>query len=823
MLQKLHEFTGKVTGSGAVAKIHKLHEDTDQSLRLSKILSEHLRNQWPNLQEEAIYIVDIGISCAGDIFIPKKPNPPKRRGRESDEAYALRKQKHEGRLQAKAQLVDELVDALEVDDDDEEFIEDATATTAAKEPKVLKRRERESDQAWAKRQAKFSAALKEWDEIRVAAYESWEKLGAERYGQLSNIVDGYQGEIIGIYNQPDAYSSVMAEDFSVRLRLKGRGLKDLVLNYPFIFEVVEPDDIALPQNSRAAVARDEDDINFQAPPENAPAVCVIDSGIQEMHHLVESAIDSGSSRCFLPNVSPADVSDYVHPGGHGTRVAGAILFGESIPRTGTHEFTFWLQNARVLDAGCSMPDTLFPPALIRTVVSRYRSGKRKTRIYNLSISANSPCRTRHMSAWAAEIDFLSYRDDILIVVSAGNLFTSGTANNPGIQQHLNAGRMYPDYLSELSSRVANPAQSLQALTVGSIAYGEYEDADWRSFARTLGHPSSFSRSGLGIWNSIKPEVVEFGGDDLVSHATPHDVGTPECGQKFYPELVRTTMYPPGPAYARDEVGTSFATPKVTRIAALLQEALPEESCLLYRALIVQSAQWPAWTNLVPYEARKDIVRRIGYGIPDIERATTNSDFRTTLITSGDRFITAGGCHIYQVPIPAEIRRPKNEYDIRIEVTLSYAAEPRRTRRNRRRYLSTWVDWITSKIDEPLNIFHRRAIKTEEETEDAGSAFKWTIGSRTNMGAVPDVSRNAGTVQKDWTVVKSSSLPEDFCIAVVGHQGWSNDPEATATYALAVSLEVVGKEISIYERIRSSVEQLEIEVEAEAEIEVEVLG
>ena len=70
------------------------------------------------------------------------------------------------------------------------------------------------------------------------------------------------------------------------------------------------------------------------------------------------------------------------------------------------------------------------------------------------------------------------------------------------------------------------------------------------------------------------------------------VDTPTIGRDCYPELVRSTMHG-GPAVDRDEVGTSYAAPKVTKIAARLQSVLPDESSLLYRALIVQSARWPA--------------------------------------------------------------------------------------------------------------------------------------------------------------------------------------------------------------------------------------
>ena len=760
---KLQDFVGQVKGSASVAKIYKIEDDPDQSKRLSRILSEHFLAIWLTLDEEGDYIVDVSVACVGQIQIPTQPNEPNR-----------------GKL--------------------------------------------EKDKAFAKRQGKYADLLKTWTDARNAAYMAWDDLSEKRYREVKSVVDFYAGEVLNQFSQKYT-ETALADSFSLRIRTTGKGLRDLVLNYPFLFEVVEPDDISLPQTSRDSVAKAKNKVTLVPPPANAPAVCIIDSGLQEGHYLLEPAIDRDASFCFLPGVSPADVADYVKPGGHGTRVAGAVLYGEAIPRAGKYALEYWLQNARVLNDNCAMPVRLFPPMLLQELIAHYHKGKRATRIFNHSITSTTPCRTLHMSAWAAKIDQLSYDHDVLFVVSSGNIHASGSAAIPGVLQHLTAGRKHPGYLSELSSRVANPAQSLQALTVGSVGYREFEDPDWRSCAQDVGHPSAFSRGGLGIWNSIKPEVVEFGGDNLVSRNTPADVGNPECGRECYPELVRSTMYPPGPPYERDDVGTSFATPKVSRIAARLQEVLPDESCLLYRGLIVQSARWPEWTeNATPTE-RMNIVKWIGYGVPDIERASSNTEYRTTLVTSGDRTIKASGCHIYQVPIDPSLRRSSDDYDVLVEVTLSYAAEPRRTRRSRRHYLSTWLDWKSSNKGELIGTFRRRAMKTDEGEEDEGEGtpFGWKIGNNPVHGAIKGVSRNAGTVQKDWTVLKSNALPEDFCIAVVGHRGWSKDPDSTARYTLAVSVEMVGKEIPIYERLRVSVEKLRVEVEAEVEAEIEVLG
>jgi hypothetical protein len=606
----------------------------------------------------------------------------------------------------------------------------------------------------------------------------------------------------------------------MRVVVSGKALKDFVLNFPFVFEVVEPDDITLPTHPVETGVKPEAFPDLLAPDNEAPAVCVIDSGIQEEHMLIEPAIDKPTSKCFLPPpVTPTDVADAVAPGGHGTRVAGAVLYGERVVRVGTHQLPFWIQNARVLDQNGSMPVALFPAALIRAIVEYFHNGPRRTRVFNQSVNADCHCRTTHMSAWAAAIDCLSYDLDVLIVQSSGNLRDTATVPSAGICEHLNAGRQYPSFLTESSARVANPGQSLQALTVGSVAYQLYESTGWRSFASQEAEPSSFSRSGPGIWNVIKPEVVEFGGDLLRSPGTPLLLNTPNEGSACYPELVRSTLHGPGPAFDRDEIGTSYAAPKVAHIAAHLQSVLPDEPCLLHRALIVQSARWPEWTRAAGVDTNLAI-RTLGFGVPDLHRATTNSDFRITLVSSGPTGISANECDVYQVPIPDVMRSPGYEYDVLVEVTLSYVAQPRRTRRNLRRYLSTWLEWKSSNLGEDIDSFRARALKNETSSDSStrGTPIPWALNIRSDGGTIQGVRRNAGTVQKDWAVVKSSSLPEHFCVAVLGHKGWSKDPDSQARYSLAVSFEMVGQQIEIYDAMRVAVDELQSELAVEAEIE-----
>lgn len=679
-------------------------------------------------------------------------------------------------------------------------------------PSKPKQNARWKNETWARKE-------NEWSTSRLEAYDKWDALKEQRLQGVREILDFHQAEILMDVDDIQAEALTLPDSFTLRLRISGEGFKDLVLNYPYVFEVAEPDDIETPQqiarDLKAAQAR----LDILPPDPAAPAVCIVDSGIQEEHFLLEPGIDKETSHCFLPDTSNSDVADYVPPGGHGTRIAGAVLHGEVVPKAGEVALECWVQNARVLDNGCRMPETMFPPAVLREVVKRFHEGKRKTRVFNHSINADAPCRTRHMSAWAAEIDLLSNDYDVLIIQSSGNLKSSRPAPRLGIAEHITGGKPYPTYLAESACRIASPGQSLQALTVGSVAYGPFESREWRSLASTSGQPSAFSRAGLGIWHSIKPEVVEYGGDCLLSGRNPPTVDTPTIGRDCYPELVRSTMHG-GPAFDRDEVGTSYAAPEVARIAARLQSILPDEPSLLYRALIVQSARWPQWAAHLTPDEQSNLLRRIGFGIPDIDRATTNTDFRTTFVTHQEQSLGPGDCHIYQVPIPPMLRSPADDYDVRIDVTLSYAAAPRRTRRTPQGYLATWLDWISNGRGEPFTDFRDRAVKRDVDPPKSPGAIGWTIESRSNWGTIRDIRRNVGTVQKDWAIVKSNAIPEDFCIAVRGHRGWSRDPDAAARYTLVVTFDIVGHEIPIYTPLRTAVLELHAEVEAEIEVEVE---
>jgi hypothetical protein len=677
-----------------------------------------------------------------------------------------------------------------------------------------------------KSDASFQKSLDKWLDKHNLTPEEWDDLYSDREAKFLKFIQNplYRGEILRSIPGDEVGISRLPDSFSCRIRILGNGLKDIVLNFPYIFDVSEADEFITPSAIPNSSESDQEQFELQAPELNAPKVCIIDSGIQENHPKLRVAIDATLSTSWVPGETNI-TADYCRGGGHGTRVAGAVLYPRGIPKTGRQQAVCWLQNARILNARNELPKLIFPAEVLEEIVTIYYR-QTKTRIYNHSIAGISPCRTQSMTPWAAAIDKLSWENDVLFIVAAGNIeAVRSFVTRPSIAAHIKAGRNYPEYLLRPSARVANPAHSFHALTVGSIAHHTYTNSPLSSIAKE-NYPSSFSCSGPGIWDTIKPEVVEYGGDYVIDSSTSSNFTTPES---VCPELIRSTR-DGGKAVSADAVGTSFAAPKVTHIAAALEAAFPQESTLLYRALIVQSARLPAWTNSLNAKELYHAIRTMGYGIPDINRALGNSPNRVTLTTIGRERIKARQAKVYQVKVPENFLPQGEGFDILIEITLSYVAEPRRTRRNRRKYLSTWLDWTCSKRGEDPDRFLDRVLSeydAPEEAEKGDKLFRWTLGKKqfkpTNGqtrpngidGIVKELSRSTGTVQKDWATVKSYELREGFCIAVVGHTGWNQNTNADVLFALAVSFETVNSDINLY----TSFVEAEIKAEAEAQAKV----
>ncbi|MDV3550058.1 peptidase [Elizabethkingia anophelis] len=612
-----------------------------------------------------------------------------------------------------------------------------------------------------------------------------EDLLEERQSGFIEFIEFYKAELLSSFIE-------LEDSFGCHITISGKGLKDLVLNYPYVFEISEIEKIAGvidPENEGL-------DYSFEvlSPVSNAPEIAVIDSGIMENHKFLEKSIKPYNSKSYLEN--DPSVMDKVRGGGHGTKVAGAILYPNGISGISTpYQLPCFIRNLRILNKDNTLEHE-FPAELMQRIV--YDNSD--CRIFNLSVSSTTPYRKKHMSLWAATLDKLIYENNILFITTVGNIPVNI------IQHYIRNNYSYPDYLLKPYCRLANPAQSSFSIAVGSINHMSLDNEDWNSLGKEH-EIAPYSRIGTGIWGHIKPDVVEFGGGMKVSKNGINTISQKDTAI----ELLRCTFYG-GSSFNKESVGTSFATPKVSYIVMELLKLYSGEHVNLIRALLVQGARLP---NEYFFKPTRLSIQHFGYGVPSLQRVTENTEHRVTFYNTNQIQAEAG--QIYSLKIPEELRDPGNEYDILIEVTLAYTAKVRRTRQKTKSYMSTWLEWKSSNLNENYIQFRNRSlselegVKIDSSSKNGGEIIPWKIRERNDWGQVEEINRNRSSLQKDWAIIKSFDLPDELHFAILAHKGWDLNKEEVP-YAITVSIEILGEDIPIYDSIK---------IENEAQIQIEV--
>src|SRR5262249_33601590 len=148
-----------------------------------------------------------------------------------------------------------------------------------------------------------------------------------------------------------------------------------------------------------------------------------------------------------------------------------------------------------------LPPSVNVKAVLPHIVQTMKEESRAC-IFNHSIASRAQFNPQRMSVWAETIDRVVYDeggDGCLFIVCTGNI----DGYRPTLAQAENDinTRGHPAYLLEDAYRLRNPAQAINALTVGA-----YAPSGLTSFAaRSAGHepiaptdhPSPFTRTGFG--------------------------------------------------------------------------------------------------------------------------------------------------------------------------------------------------------------------------------------------------------------------------------------------------------------------------------------
>lgn len=520
------------------------------------------------------------------------------------------------------------------------------------------------------------------------------------------------------------------------------------------------------------------------PPEDAPGVVILDSGLTTGHPLLAPAV--GDAQSFLPDKDATDEN------GHGTLVAGLTLYGdvENALHNGDLTPRLRLFSGRILDER-NENETGFVENQIAEAV-HYFHGEYGCRIYNLSFGdRNKPYLGKHLKGLSYTLDTLSRDLGVLFIVSAGNVL--------GSQLDADAWRnRYPEYLTEPDWAIVEPAPALNVLTIGSLArYDQTTNSQRYSgdpaeipVAR-CDQPSPFSRHGHSVAGAIKPELVAYGGNWAVNTRAGANMLVANSGLG---ELSTYRGFAAGRLFA-DESGTSMAAPHVSHVAAALLAEHPEADSSLIRALLVAHAAVPnPCSDLLP---DKDALRKVcGYGRVDAYALSRSLENAVTLMAT-DR-IANKRHHFYEVPIPDEFmssgRRPR-------EIAVAMAHTPF-VRSTRVAYKATRMDFrlvAAEDLDHAAAVFNRATDRDEYER----------IAELPNASVGPQ-ARDKGTVQAStWRFTQfnnRSTLRNKRLFVIVTRNDfpWGESHSAAEEdYALVVCLrDRENEEARLYTEIRN---------------------
>lgn len=353
------------------------------------------------------------------------------------------------------------------------------------------------------------------------------------------------------------------------------------------------------------------DIDIATPKhdESYPKIGILDSGVANLPQLSPWQIGSEHNAAGLEEI---DIDR-----NHGTMVASVALYGDqlenkSLTGCGPSMFANCIINTNPHNARIDEEELVM---YIRDSVKQHPDIK----IWNISQGSSIEVSDDIFSEFAIALDDIQQTHNVLFCKSAGNT-------------------IYP------GKRISQGAESVRCITVGSVCQNGVGKNDLPQ-----GTHSPFSRIGPGPEYLQKPDVVHYGGNS----ETGINVVT-------------------APGFTSQEKGTSFATPRVTALAAHLAHRIGGNfNPTLIKALIIHNSQYPS----VLTRTDKDVNLAYGFGIPShIDQMLYNNEDEFTMVWQPEISPTSGvDYQIIGFPYPSSlVDKDGNFYGV---VTVTIVSNP----------------------------------------------------------------------------------------------------------------------------------------------------
>lgn len=565
---------------------------------------------------------------------------------------------------------------------------------------------------------------------------------------------------------------------------------------------------------------------------DVPAVCILDTGVNRGHPLLEQALLDTDTQAWHPEWSPADLD------GHGTELAGIALFGDRLKdllfSTESVVLKHRLESVKILpdDDVNDPPD--YGPITVGAMAKAELRAPQRSRAFCLAITADDRDAWRP-TLWSSSLDQATAGEldgqRRLLFISAGNM-------------QCDVGERYPDD-NHLAS-VQDPAQSWNAVTVGAhtdMVWVETESLRGWSVIAPKGRLSPASTTSVS-WDGqewpIKPELVLEGGNYLKD---PHGMvsGADDLS------LLTTRLAETG-ALLGTTRDTSPAAAHAAYMAAVIQSDYPQLWPESIRGLLVHTAHWTKeMCDEFPRERMKGgkglkkipaaRLRCYGWGVPNLERALRSARHIATMIVQDslqpyrkdeDGSIVTHELKVHALPLPKELLLSLGDEEVGMRVTLSYFIEPSPGGKGwgvRQRYASHGLRFEVIRPTESLDEFKKyisrefwdgmsenESKKVRPEKRDSESRG-WVMG---------EYAQTRGSIHSDWWVGTASQLAGSEYIAVFPVTGWWRErPQhggylKSARYSLLATIKTKRSDIELYNAVATV-----IATEAPIETRIEI--
>lgn len=628
------------------------------------------------------------------------------------------------------------------------------------------------------------------DENENIWWEVWFRKSYNHIEKLKNVCNNL--EIIGCQI---GQSQIELAEYIVKL-LKGtsKQLSDSLLLLDNLAELRKPQEIAnfITHRDISFETKKEylDDLknrtnnNFD---ENSVLICLLDTGVNNKHSLLEGFVFDENLHSYNGSWG---TQDSYPKGGHGTGVAGLALYGDLTDALSSSEniqIYHGIESFKIFN-NIQEEEKFDAPKFENAVSTPIINKPNNLRVYCLTILRNNVFRGRP-SASSSTIDKICFGkifEQQLFIVSGGNV-------------EINKQDDYP-VLNELQC-ISDPGQAYNALTVGTYTRKDKIDISTGYSPLVENGAMSPSNSTSLLFDKSwpnKPDVVFEGGNRSTDGVNTSD----------HSELRLLTT---DSDFANDMFisfgDTSAAAALASKMAAELRTNYPNYWVETIRGLIVHSANW---TDTMKRNAKdkRNLLRTVGYGVPNIQKAMFSVENSLTLIA--ERKIqpykvekTDGKYneyHLFDLPWPKEALQSLEEKSVKLIVTLSYYIEPNpgsRRLATHYSYHSHQLDFELIKRNEKVEDFQIRISKPEEETKEntpKRNGTEWEIGVNTS---------SKGSIRKDFITMTGREMSERNTLAVYPKNGWyknlkrQNKFNEKVRYSLIVSLETEEVDVDLY--------------------------